>query len=103
MDEEELSMGVEDMDAVEGVLITQLPPYVPPRKSTIKVTKDLDWTKYKVFMPLLPKEVPMEGDLLAQILFLKMEDTDLGDHVKFPQLEPKKYLKKVYYDESVVT
>jgi len=32
-----------------------------------------------------------------------MEEWDLGDYVKFPQLELRKYLKKVYYEESDVT
>ena len=65
LDEEELNMGVECIDAEEEVLITWLPPYVLPRKSTIKVTKDPDSVKYKLFTPLLPEDVPMEGDLLA--------------------------------------
>jgi len=36
--------------------ITWLPPYVPPRKFVAKVTRDLE---------SLPKEVPVEGDLLG--------------------------------------
>lgn len=65
LDEEELIMGVEDIDTEEEVLITQLPPYIPPRKSIAKVTKDPDSVKYKVSIQLLPEDVPMEDDLLA--------------------------------------
>jgi len=46
LDEEELNIGVEVIDAEEAVLITWLPPYVPPRKPTAKVTKDPDSRKF---------------------------------------------------------
>lgn len=103
LDEEELKVGTKDIHREEVVLITQLPPYVPPRKSIAKVAKDPNSEKYKVFTPLLLEDVVVEGDLLAWVPFLKMEDWDLGDHLKFPLFEPKKYLKKVYYEESVFT
>jgi len=32
-----------------------------------------------------------------------MEDWDLGDHEIFPQLEPKKLLKSIYYEDARVT
>ena len=84
MDEDELTMGIENIN-IEGTKpISRLPPYIPPRKSTAKVTKDLDSLKFKVFTPLLLKEVPIKGELLARVPFLKMEDWDLGNHVKFP-------------------
>lgn len=103
LDEEEQTMGVEDISAEEAEPITQLPPYVPPRKSTAKVTKDLDSLKYRVFTPLIPNEVPVEGALLGQVPFLNREDCDLGEHSKFLQLEPSKYLKSVYYEEAGFT
>lgn len=45
----------------------------------------------------------IEGALLGHILTLKLEDWDLGDHEKFPQLAPNKYLSKIYYEETRVT
>jgi len=65
-------MGVEYIDTEEVVPITRLPPYVPPRKSIGKVTKDPESLKYKVFTPL------------ARVPFFKMEEWDMGDHSKFP-------------------
>lgn len=34
---------------------------------------------------------------------IKMEDWDLEDHEKFPQLSLDKYLAKIYYEETEVT
>lgn len=58
--------------------------------------------KFKVFTPLQPEEVLVEGDLVAQVPFLKMEYCDLGDHAMFPQLEPSIFLKSVYYEEASI-
>ena len=95
-------MGVEDIDAEEVVIIPQIPPYVPSRKPTSKVNNDPDSGKFQIYTPFLPEDICFEGNLLAQVPFLKMEDYDLGDHAKFPQLEPSKYLKSIYYEESGV-
>lgn len=65
--------------------------------------KDLDNAKFMVSMPLLLEKVVFEGTLLDHIPKLKMEDWESGDHQKFPQLAPTKYLSKVYYEESKVT
>lgn len=46
VDEEELTMGVEDIDVEESMTITQLSAYAPPRKSTTNVTKDPKSIKY---------------------------------------------------------
>jgi len=67
------------------------------------VPKDPDNVKFIVSIPLLLESVLLEGNLLACITHLKMEDWDLGDHDKFPQLAPNKYLKKVYYEELDIT
>lgn len=72
--EEDLTMGIEEIDADEAMLITQLPPYIPLRKSTTKITKDPDSTKFMVSTPFLVENVPFEGNLLAIILYLNMED-----------------------------
>ena len=67
-------MGIQDI-GVEGTeLISQLPPYIPPRNPTVKVTKGPDSLKFKVYTPLLLKELPIEGGLLVWVSFLKMED-----------------------------
>jgi len=83
LDEEEMTMGIENISTKDIKPITRLLPYIPPRKLIAKVTKDPDSSKYKVFMPLLLEEVPIEGNLLARVPFLKMEDWDLGNHAKF--------------------
>ncbi len=72
---------------------------MPPWKPTSKVAKDPDSIKFKVFTPLMPKEVPIEAKLLASVTQLYMEDWDLSDREKFPLLDPNKYLKAVYYEE----
>lgn len=94
-----MTTGIEDIDTEEEVPVTRLPPYVLLRKSIAKVMKDPYSVKYKDFTPFLPEDVPVKGD---QVPILKMEDWDLGDHIKFLQLEPNKYLKSVYYEESSV-
>lgn len=65
--------------------------------------KDPNNAKFIVSTPLLPESVLFEGNFLACIYNLKMEDWDLGDQDKFPQLASKKCLKKVYYEEFDVT
>jgi len=77
-------MGTEDIDADEVVPITHLPFYIPPTKSIAKVTKDPNSVKFQVSTPMVLKNVPSEGNFLARIPYLKMEDWDLGDHAKFP-------------------
>ena len=32
-----------------------------------------------------------------------MEDWDLADHAKFPQFTTKKYMQRIYYEETSVT
>lgn len=103
LDEQGMNMGNEDI-SIEGTEpISRLLPYIPPRKPTTKVTKNPNSLKFKVFTPLLMEEVPIEGDLMAWLAFLKMENLDLGNHDKFMQLEPSKYLKSVYYEEMGIT
>lgn len=102
LDEEELHKGIEEIDVEDVEPITQLPKCISPRKSTAKVPKDPDSVKFMVSTPLLVEIVLFEGQLLAWIQNLKMEDWDLGDHDNFPQLVPSKYLKKVYYEESYI-
>jgi len=72
------------------------------QKPTSKVTRDPDAIKFKVFTPPLPEDIPIEGDLLARVLQLHMEDLDLNGRSKHPQFEPNKYLKYVYYEEAGV-
>lgn len=56
-----------------------------------KVPKDPNSAKLMVSTPLLPESVFFEGNLLAQIPYLKMEYWDLGDLERFPKLAPRKY------------
>lgn len=103
MDEEEMTMGIENISTKDVESISWLSPYIPPRKSTAKVTKHPNSLKFKVFTPLLPEEVFIKDELLASVPFLKMEDWDLGDYAKFLQLETSKLLKSVYYEEVGIT
>lgn len=57
--------GIEELDAKEVELITQLMKYIPPRKPTTKVPKDPDAAKFMAFITLLPKNVFFEGPLLV--------------------------------------
>jgi len=68
--------------------MSNFPPYMSPRKPTAKVTKDPDSIKYKIFTPMLLEEVPIEGELLAKVPHLCMEDWDLNDRNKYPQFDP---------------
>lgn len=97
LDEEELHGGIEEMKDKEGAHMTWLPKYIPPRKGKAKVSKDLDSAKFMVPTPLLQKRVVFEGSLLGCIPSLKLEDWDLEDHEKFPQLATNKYLVKIDY------
>lgn len=66
-------------DLVEEVdLISRLPKYMASCKPIVEVTKDLDKVKLHIKIPLLPENVPFEGEMLAKIPMLKMEDWDLG-------------------------
>lgn len=98
-----MNVGVEDINAEGAKPISHFPTYIPPRKLTAKLTKDPDSLKFKVFTPFFPEEVPIEDDLLARVPYLNMKYWDLSDLEKFPQLEPNKYLKMVYYDEAGIT
>lgn len=73
LDEKELTMGIEEIDANEAMLITCLLHYIPPRKSTTNVTKDPNLVKFQVSRPLLSENILFEGNILARILYLKME------------------------------
>jgi len=103
LDEEQLHGGIREIDTEEADPITHPPPYIPPRKATAKAPKDLDSVKFMVSTPLLLENVLFEGNLLAHIPNMKMEDWDMGHHERFLQLAPSKYLKKVYYEESNIT
>lgn len=56
-----------------------------------------------VSTPLLLEKVVFEGALLGHIPVLKIEDWDLEDHDKLPQMVSNKYLAKIYYEETGVT
>lgn len=81
---EELTMYIKDIYEDEVEPITRIFPYIPLRKSTTKVPKDSDSTKFMVCTQLLPENVLFEDNLLAQIPYLKMEEWNLGDNKKFP-------------------
>lgn len=102
LDEKEMAGGFEDINVDKVELISRFPPYMPPRNPTVKVTKNPNSIKYKVFSPLLLEEVPIEGELLARVPHLCMEDWYLNYCNKYPQFEPNKYLQSIYYEEAGV-
>ena len=57
--------------------ILQLPAYVAPRKSSVKVPKDLDKVWSFINMSFLPEKFLVEGDMFEKILLLKMDDWGL--------------------------
>lgn len=68
--------------------ISNLPPYMSSRNSTAaKPTKEPDAVKFKRFTPLLPEEVPVEGDPLSRVPQPFMEDWGFNDHCKYLQFE----------------
>lgn len=87
-DVEEVVGGVEDIDTKYVESILRLPTYMSPQNPTSKVIRDLDFIKFKVFTPFLPNEVLVEGELLAKVPQLRMEDWDLNDQRKYPHSTP---------------
>lgn len=102
LEEEELGEGIENINVDEEEPISQLPLYMSPRKLTTKVTKDPDGVRFSICTPFPPKYVPFEGEFLALVPQLHMEDWDLSYRAKLPHFEPRKYLKMVYYEEAGV-
>lgn len=84
LDEEEFHRDIKEMNVKEGEPITQILKYIPSCKSTTKVPKDPNNTKFMISTPLLPEKVVFDGAMLGRIPSLKLEDWDLGDHAKFP-------------------
>ena len=68
----------------------------------MKPRKDIDAMKYKISIPFLPEEVPVEGELLGKVPQLCMEDCDFNDHIQYPQFETRMYLHCVYYESTRV-
>jgi len=64
-DREEMSVGVDHIIAKGMQPISQLPPCIPPRKPTTKVSMDPNSMKFNVFTLFLLEEVPIHGELLA--------------------------------------
>lgn len=92
LDEEELTSGFVDIRVDEVEQISNFPHYMMSRKLTTKVTKDLDSIKYEIFTPLLLEAMLIEGELLAKVPNLCMEDWDLNDNCNYTQFDPSKYL-----------
>ena len=60
-----------------------LPAYMPPIKLGAKPVKPKEG-KFSTYTPLLPEEVPFEGEVLGKIPQLKMEDWDFNERSKYP-------------------
>lgn len=86
MDDEDVGVETEEIEAQGADPITWLPEYVPPRKPKSKISKDIDESKTPSQTPLLPDVIAFHGPHLARVPILKLEYWDLADHENFPHL-----------------
>lgn len=86
MDDEDVGIDIEEVEAQGADPITQFPEYVPLCKGKAKVPKDIDKSKVPLQTPLLPYEIISEGLHLVRVHLLKREYWDLAGHEKFPHL-----------------
>lgn len=61
MDDEDVGVEVEEVEAEGAGPITRLLKYVPPRKPKFKVTMDIDESKTPLQIPLLLDEIVFDG------------------------------------------
>jgi len=73
LDEEEVGIDVEEVEAQGVDPITQFLEYVPPCKGNTKAPKDIKERKVPLQTPLLSNENVSEGPRLGQIPPLKLE------------------------------
>jgi len=59
----EAEEGVQDIDANSMEPISKLLDYIPPCKGKVKITKDLDATKFLINTPLLPENFGLRDPL----------------------------------------
>jgi len=84
MDDEDMGVKIEEVEAQGVDPITWLPEYVPPRKPKSKIPKDINESKNPMQTPLLPDEITFDGLQLAWVSIFKLEDWDMADHENFP-------------------
>ena len=92
MDDEDVGVEIEEVEAQGADPITRLLEYVPPCKAKSNVPKDTDESKTPLKTPLLPDEINFDGMRLARMQILKLEDLDLVKHEKFPHLVTKQLM-----------
>lgn len=80
MDDEDLGIDVEEVEAQRANPITRLLEYIPLHKGKTKAPKDIDESKVPLQTPLLPDEIIFEELHLGRVPLLKLEDWDLVDH-----------------------
>ena len=61
-----------------------VPTYVSPRAPGTPIIELAKQEKYVVPLPLMPKEVREQGNLLGKVEQLKFQDYNLQDPQKFP-------------------
>jgi len=86
MDNEDVGVEVEEIEAQSADPITRFPEYVPPRKPKTKVPKHINDRKTPLQTPLLQDEIFFDGPCLVRVALLKLVDCDLADHEKFSHL-----------------
>lgn len=89
MDDEDVGMEIEEVEAQGANPITLFPEYFPLRKPKSKVPKDIDEKKTPLQTPLLLDEITFDSSHLARVPILNLEDWELVDHEKFPHLVTK--------------
>ncbi|CAA3018923.1 Hypothetical predicted protein [Olea europaea subsp. europaea] len=86
MDDEDVGVKVEEVEARGADPIMRFPEHVPTCKPMSKVPKDIDESKTPLQTPLLLEEIVFDDPHLARVPILKLEDWDLVDHEKFLHL-----------------
>ena len=86
MDEEDIDMGVEDVDIEGSDPISKLLDEIPPCRGKKNVPKEIDENKVTLHTPLLPENIVFDGPRLRCVPHLKLEDWDFTDMERFPHL-----------------
>lgn len=103
MDEEDIDMGVEDIDVEGSEPISKFPEYILPCRGKTKFLKDINESKVTLHTPLFPDKMIFEGPHLWCITHLKLEDWDLDDIEHFPHLAKDQLMNCISYKCSSVT
>lgn len=103
MDDEDVGVEIEKVEAQGVDPITQFLNYVPPCKPKSKVPKDIDESKTPLQTPLLLDEITFDSLCLAWVLILKIKDWDLADHENFMHLPTEQLMHHIINTNTGMT